>query len=305
MLDISIQELIDKWQKYLVLQRNYCNHTVISYNNDLKHFLEFMNYYNSELVTINHIKTADIRLIRSWLAKRNCDNFTTSSISRGLSAVKNFYRFLEKTTQLNSHIIFSIKSPKKTKLLPKALSEDDVVISLEHIEEYGNVKWVELRNKALLVLIYASGLRISEALSITKLHLQNLEFIRIIGKGSKERIIPWLPIAKNLITQYLEILPYKLGDNEPIFRGKQGKKLQPPVFNRELIKLKHFYGLPQHLTAHSFRHSFASHLLEHGADLRSIQELLGHKSLSTTQNYTKTSIKHLEAVYTTAYPIKK
>ncbi|MCZ6914866.1 MAG: site-specific integrase, partial [Rickettsia endosymbiont of Ixodes persulcatus] len=207
MLDTSIQELINKWQKYLILQKNYSNHTVISYNNDLKHFLEFMHYYNADLVTINHIKTADIRLIRSWLAKRNYDNFTTSSISRGLSAVKNFYKFLEKTIQLNGHIIFSIKSPKKTKLLlPKALSEDDVVISLEHIEEYGNVKWVELRNKALLVLIYAAGLRISEALSITKLHLQNLEFIRIIGKGGKERIIPWLPIAKNLITQYLEIL---------------------------------------------------------------------------------------------------
>ncbi|AAU04260.1 tyrosine recombinase XerC [Rickettsia typhi] len=305
MLDISIQELIKQWQKYLILQRNYSNNTVIAYNNDLKHFLEFMNYYNSELVTINHIKTVDIRLIRSWLAKRKYENFTASSIARGLSTVKNFYKFLEKTILLNSHIIFSIKSPKKAKLLPKALSVDDVLISLEHIEGYGNVKWVELRNKALLVLIYAAGLRISEALSITKLHLQNLEFIKIIGKGSKERIIPWLPFARNLITKYLGILPYKLDENEPIFRGKHGKKLQPSVFNRELIKLKRVYGLPEYLTAHSFRHSFASHLLEYGADLRSIQELLGHKSLSTTQKYTQTSIKHLEAVYNTAYPIKK
>lgn len=178
-------------------------------------------------------------------------------------------------------------------------------ISLDHIEEYGNSQWIEVRNKALLVLIYASGLRISEALSITKLHLQNLEFIKIMGKGSKERVIPWLTIARNLITEYLEKLPYELKDDEPIFRGKQGKKLQPPVFNRELIKLKRFYGLPEHLSAHSFRHSFASHLLENGADLRSIQELLGHKSLSTTQSYTKTSIKHLEMAYVTAHPIKK
>ncbi|AGJ02932.1 Tyrosine recombinase XerC [Rickettsia prowazekii str. Breinl] len=222
MLDISIQELIKQWQKYLILQKNYSNNTVIAYNNDLKHFLEFMNYYNSELVTLNHIKTADIRLIRSWLAKRKCENFTASSIARGLSTVKNFYKFLVKTLLLNNHIIFSIKSPKKAKLLPKGLSVDDVLISLEHIEEYGNVKWVELRNKALIVLIYAAGLRISEALSITKLHLQNLEFIKIIGKGSKERIIPWLPLTKNLITKYLEILPYKLDENEPIFRGRQG-----------------------------------------------------------------------------------
>ncbi|ABE04258.1 tyrosine recombinase XerC [Rickettsia bellii] len=305
MLDTQIQELIIKWQKYLSLQKNYSNHTLISYNNDLKHFLEFMNYYNSDIVTMDYIKAADIRLMRSWLAKRKCDNFVTSSIARGLSAIKNFYKFLEKTAELHNHVVFSIKSPKKSKLLPKALSEEEVNISLDHIEEYGNSQWIEIRNKALLVLIYASGLRISEALSITKLHLQNLEFIKIMGKGSKERVIPWLAIARNLITEYLEKLPYELKDDEPIFRGKQGKKLQPPVFNRELIKLKRFYGLPEYLSAHSFRHSFASHLLENGADLRSIQELLGHKSLSTTQSYTKTSIKHLETAYVTAHPIKK
>ncbi|HJD60841.1 MAG TPA: tyrosine recombinase XerC [Rickettsia endosymbiont of Columbicola hoogstraali] len=305
MLDTQTQELIIKWQKYLSLQKNYSNHTMISYNNDLKHFLEFMNYYNSDIVTMDYIRAADIRLMRSWLAKRKCDNFVTSSIARGLSAIKNFYKFLEKTAELHNHVVFSIKSPKKSKLLPKALSEEEVNISLDHIEEYGNSPWIEIRNKALLVLIYASGLRISEALSITKLHLQNLEFIKIMGKGNKERIIPWLAIARNLITEYLEKLPYELKDDEPIFRGKQGKKLQPPVFNRELIKLKRFYGLPEHLSAHSFRHSFASHLLENGADLRSIQELLGHKSLSTTQSYTKTSIKHLETAYVTAHPIKK
>lgn len=305
MLDTQTQELIIKWQKYLSLQKNYSNHTLISYNNDLKHFLEFMNYYNSDIVTMDYIKAADIRLMRSWLAKRKCDNFVTSSIARGLSAIKNFYKFLEKTAELHNHVVFSIKSPKKSKLLPKALSGEEVNISLDHIEEYGNSQWIEIRNKALLVLIYASGLRISEALSITKLHLQNLEFIKIMGKGSKERVIPWLAIARNLITEYLEKLPYELKDDEPIFRGKQGKKLQPPVFNRELIKLKRFYGLPEHLSAHSFRHSFASHLLENGADLRSIQELLGHKSLSTTQSYTKTSIKHLETAYVTAHPIKK
>ncbi|WP_342170054.1 tyrosine recombinase XerC [Rickettsia endosymbiont of Seladonia tumulorum] len=305
MLDTQTQELIIKWQKYLSLQKNYSNHTMISYNNDLKHFLEFMNYYNSDIVTMDYIRAADIRLMRSWLAKRKCDNFVTSSIARGLSAIKNFYKFLEKTAELHNHVVFSIKSPKKSKLLPKALSEEEVNISLDHIEEYGNSQWIEIRNKALLVLIYASGLRISEALSITKLHLQNLEFIKIMGKGGKERVIPWLAIARNLITEFLEKLPYELKDDEPIFRGKQGKKLQPPVFNQELIKLKRFYGLPEHLSAHSFRHSFASHLLENGADLRSIQELLGHKSLSTTQSYTKTSIKHLETAYVTAHPIKK
>ncbi|MFY9590323.1 tyrosine recombinase XerC [Rickettsia endosymbiont of Halotydeus destructor] len=305
LLDTQTKELIDKWQKYLKLQKNYSDHTITSYSNDLKHFLEFMNYYNSELVTVSSIEEADIRFIRSWLSKRHCDNFTASSIARGLSAVKNFYKFLEKTIQINSHIIFSVKSPRKSKLLPKALSQEEATISLEHINEFTNIEWLELRNKALLILIYASGLRISEALAITKTHLENLDFIKIRGKASKERVIPWLPVVRSLIEEYLKLLPYDLQPQEPIFRGKQGKKLQPPVFNRELIKLRRFYGLPEHLTAHSFRHSFASHLLENGADLRSIQELLGHKSLSTTQNYTKTSIKHLEAVYNATHPIKQ
>lgn len=115
---------------------------------------------------------------------------------------------------------------------------------------------MELRNKALLVLIYAAGLRISEALSMTTSHLQNLDFIKITGKGKKERIIPWTPVARNLIEQYLSKLPYSIDEKDPIFRGKMGKKLQAPVFNRELIKLRRFYGLSEHLSAHSFRHSF-------------------------------------------------
>lgn len=305
MLEIEIKELVNKWQKYLKLQKNYSDHTLISYSNDLKHFFNFMNYYNEELVTIKFIKSADIRFIRSWLSKRQSDNFTASSVARGLSAVKNFYKFLEKTIQLNSHVIFSIKTPKKRKLLPKALSQTDAIISLDHINESTNIKWIELRDKALIILIYASGLRISEALSITKLHLQNNDFIKIVGKGNKERIVPWIKSAYDMIKEYLEKMPYNLQDHEPIFRGQRGKKLQPPVFNRELIKLRNFYGLPSHLSAHSFRHSFASHMLENGADLRSIQELLGHKSLSTTQNYTQTSVKHLSTVYANSHPIKK
>lgn len=113
MLDTQTQELIIKWQKYLGLQKNYSNHTMISYNNDLKHFLEFMNYYNSDIVTMDYIKVADIRLMRSWLAKRKCDNFVTSSIARGLSAIKNFYKFLEKTSDIHNHVVFLLNLPKK------------------------------------------------------------------------------------------------------------------------------------------------------------------------------------------------
>ncbi len=301
----EVLELLDKWQKYLKLQRNYSEHTIISYKNDLENFLNFLNHYNSEIITINSLRQVDIRLVRSWLAKRQQDNYLTASNSRGLSAVKNFYKYLEKTTNITYHAIFSIKNPKKAKILPKSLSQDDAQLSIEHIDNFTDLEWVELRNKALLVLIYAAGLRISEALSMTKSHLQDLDFIKITGKGKKERLIPWTPIARDFIEQYLNKLPYNIDEKDPIFRGKLGKKLQAPVFNRELIRLRRFYGLPEHLSAHSFRHSFATHLLENGAELRSIQELLGHKSLSTTQRYTKVSLKHLENIYNNAHPISK
>ncbi|MCC8417156.1 MAG: tyrosine recombinase XerC [Rickettsia endosymbiont of Bryobia graminum] len=302
---VEILELIEKWQQYLKLQHNCSEHTIVSYNNDLSNFLDFINQYTDKIVTVSIIKQVDIRMVRSWLVKRQQANYVAASNSRGLSAIKNFYKYLEKVHDISCHGIFSVKNPKKAKILPKALSQEDSHISIEHIDDFAELEWIELRNKALLVLIYATGLRISEALSITKIHLQNIEFIRIVGKGNKERLIPWVSVARELILKYLSKLPYDLDDKQPVFRGKMGKKLQAPVFNRELIKLRRFYGLPEHLSAHSFRHSFASHLLENGAEMRSIQELLGHKSLSTTQRYTKISLKHLETVYNNTHPISK
>ena len=299
----EICELLKNWDRYLTLQRNYSENTVISYKHDLENFLDFMKDYNGDIVTIDSLNV-DIRFIRSWLSKRYQDDYIASSSARALSSIKNFYKFLEKTGHISCHKIFSIKNPKKAKVLPKALTQADTITSIEHIDEFGNLDWVESRNKALLVLIYASGLRVSEALSITKKHIK-MDFIKITSKGNRERIVPWIDKAKDLIEQYLLKLPYTIEDNDPIFIGKLGKVLQPAVFNRELIKLRRLYGLPEHLSSHSFRHSFATHLLENGSDLRSIQELLGHKSLSTTQIYTKVNSKHLMDVYNNSHPISK
>jgi integrase/recombinase XerC len=140
---------------------------------------------------------------------------------------------------------------------------------------------------------------------LTGKHLKNNEFIKIDGKGNKERIIPWIEGVKDLIDQYLKLLPFSIEEDEQIFRGAQGKPLQAPVFNRELMKLRRLYGLPEHLSSHSFRHSFATHLLESGANLRAIQELLGHASLSSTQGYTKVNSQHLENIYDKSHPLAK
>lgn len=299
----EISELLKKWEKYLTLQKNYSKNTVISYRHDLENFLGFMKEYNGENATIDSLNI-DIRFIRSWLSKRYQDNYIASSSSRALSSIKNFYKFLEKTSNIGCHKIFSIKNPKKAKVLPKALTQEDAITSIEHIEELGDLDWVSARNKALLVLIYAAGLRISEALSITKKHIKT-DFIKINGKGNKERVVPWIDKAKDLVEQYLVKVPYCIKEDDPIFIGKSGKALQPAVFNRELIKLRRLYGLPEYLSSHAFRHSFATHLLENGSDLRSIQELLGHKSLSTTQIYTKVNSRHLMDVYNNSHPISK
>ena len=302
MFNSELQVIIKEWQDYLQLQKNYSKNTRDSYLNDLKAYLSFIQSYVEESVSLKSISSVDIRLIRSWLSKRKFSDYAASSSARALSSIKNFYRYIEKTRNIVCHSIYAVSSPKKSKILPKALSKEEVLFSLDKIAFLDEIRWVDLRNKSILTLIYASGLRISEALSITKNHINQHEYIKITGKGSKERLVPWIEDARNLILEYLKELPHEIAENEPIFRSKTGRVLNRSNFNAELVKLRRIYSLPEHLSSHSFRHSFATHLLENGADLRSIQDLLGHKSLSTTQRYTKVNLSHLEAVYNKSHP---
>jgi integrase/recombinase XerC len=302
MFNPEIQELVKEWQTYLQFQKNYSKNTRESYLNDLKAYFFFIQNYTEESVSIKSIASVDIRLVRSWLSERRFSEYAASSSARALSSIRNFYRYIEKTRNVSCHSIHAVSNPKKPKSLPKALSKEDTLFSLDKIDSLGEVKWIDLRNKSLLTLIYASGLRISEALSITKENVNQCEYIKIIGKGNKERLIPWIEDVRKLILEYLKELPYEIEKTEPIFRSKTGKILHRSNFNAELVKLRRIYGLPEHLSSHSFRHSFATHLLENGADLRSIQDLLGHKSLSTTQRYTKVNLSHLETVYNKSHP---
>lgn len=296
---------INQFCEYLQKQKGYANNTVESYKNDLNHFCLFVRNYqedSTDSFSLDKFSNIDVRTIRAWLSKRHKDEYLAVSNARALSSVKSFYKYLEKHHNLVNHAIYTIKPPKKPQALSKALSNDETQVSLSNIDKFGSTPLLELRNKALLTLIYATGLRISEALSLTKNHLKNPEFIKINGKGGKERIIPWIEDSRKLVEQYLNKLSQDLNNDEPIFRGKNGGVLQRSVFNRELIRLRRATGLPEHLTSHAFRHSFATHLLENGADLRSIQILLGHQSLSTTQRYTKINTKHLLAAYKNAHP---
>jgi integrase/recombinase XerC len=290
------EDLILKWIEYLRHERGYSSHTIISYHHDIESFIEFLQEYNAGPVSMDDIINTDLQILRSWLSKRKNSNFANSSSSRALSGVKSFYKFIHQVTGQTNHAVMNIKSPKKSKPLPKSLSFEEVMRAINdvYIDD-----WVGLRDKALLMLIYASGLRISESLSITQNHLKS-EYILIKGKGGKERMVPWIEAAKIAIREYLSKLPYALEDDDPIFRGEKGKILSTGVFSRQLIALRRSLGLPEHTSAHAFRHSFATHLLESGADLRSIQELLGHSDLSATQRYTKVNIEHLTKSYNKA-----
>lgn len=301
----KIAVIVNEWQIYLLKQKNYSQNTLDSYLNDLNNFLTFSNNYLGEEITLQILSMVDVRLLRSWLAKRLIDKFTSTSNARALSSIKNFYKYLEKYHDIHCHAIFALRSPKKQQKLPKALTKEEVFQSLADIEFLGKEEWIHLRNKALLTLIYATGLRISEALSITKNHMKKDGFIRVIGKGSKERIVPWIEESRKLVELYVDNMPFCITHDEPIFRGEKGGVLQRAVFNRELIQLRRSIGLPEHLSSHVFRHSFATHLLDNDADLRSIQDLLGHASLSTTQDYTQITTSNLENVYNKSHPEAK
>jgi integrase/recombinase XerC len=300
----QLNQIILEWMDKLKHIKNYSNHTLISYQSDFQQFLSFIQDYHSEpLITLQKLKEIEITTFRSWLANRKLKNYDSSSNCRAISAVKNFYRFIAKSYGHTNDAISSIKNPKKKQILPKSLQRSEVDMAISNIEQINlhHEEWINLRNKAILVLIYACGLRISEAISLTKQNISS-QYIKVLGKGNKERVIPLLTIAKQNIDNYLAKLPWTIEIDEPIFRGLRGKKLNHAIFARELVSLRRFCGLPEYCSSHAFRHSFATHLLENGSDLRSIQELLGHTSLSATQRYTKVDINHLRHIYNRNHP---
>ena len=302
MIHINIEQYITKWLDYLSKERGYSHHTVIAYQNDIIEYTDFLESYLATSITLNCLSDVTTRVVRAWLANRRMGNYTPLSTLRSLASVKNFYKFLYLEEGIRNDPIFVIRGPKKPSSIPKALTQEETQKVLNNIAIFATQDWLAKRDIALLFLIYGLGLRISEALSITKNHLRS-DFLKVLGKGSKERVIPWINIVKDNIEEYLASVPYILEMDDPIFLGKIGRKLQAPVFRRQLMKLRRSLGLPESVTPHTFRHNFATHLLENGADLKAIGGLLGHKNLSTTQNYTKVNFSYLYAAYSSAHPL--
>lgn len=289
-----MQDIIDEWIRYLLLIKNYSPHTILAYRNDIENFYNFLLNFNNKNLKLKDFELLKIKHFNRWIVERHKSDYNVSSTRRAVSAVRSFYYYIEINYCINNEAIKHLELAKIKDILPKFLSYNEIEkIITNFINENSKSNWLNKRNIAIIMLLYGCGLRISEAINLKIADIDNYNMnVKILGKGGKQRIVPLLPITYDAIQQYIEACPYNI-ENTAIFITKSGKILQQAAFRQILIKLRREMMLPEHTTPHAFRHSFATHLLEQNANMRDIQELLGHKSLSTTQRYTSVNIKQL------------
>lgn len=302
--DSILSETIHRWQQWLINERRYSEHTSDAYGRDLSEFNAFFakqpEICPNQKMSIAVLGRIDIRNFRSFISERVHKNIEKSSIARELSSIRNFFRWMEQQNIVKNPSLSILSSPRKPKNLPKALGIEEVLDLIDESVNFTKENWQNLRDKAIFTLLYGCGLRISEATMLNDGDLDNKNFVRICGKGNKERIVPLLPIILQRIEQYRKACPYSITTGTAIFLGARGERINPRIIQRQMEKIRNYMGLPDNLTPHSLRHSFATHLLAEGTDLRSIQELLGHASLSTTQRYTEVEIQTLQNEYAKA-----
>lgn len=296
---------IAAWQGWLAAERRVSRHTLDAYGRDLASFLVFLVNHTgaaADLGTLADLKPADFR---SYLAQRASEDIARSSIARGMSTLRNFFRYLDRTGRVHNPAVKSVKTPRLPKSVPKALDETDAIDAIRSAGAMHDEPWLAARDQALMLLLYGCGLRLGEALSLTWGTPTDRDTLRVLGKGRKERIVPVLAIVKDAIASYRELCPYQGTGDTALFLGRRGKALSPRIIQRQMQSLRAQLGLDENATPHALRHSFATHLLAKGGDLRTIQELLGHASLSTTQRYTAVDESHLMRTYRDTHPRAK
>ncbi len=294
--------VLSRWQRFLTSERRSSSHTVKAYVGDVTGFLSFLAEYQGEpaaLVRLGQLKVADFR---AFLAKRRRDGLTPRSLGRVLSALRAFFRYLDRVEGIGNDAIASVRSPKQSRTVPRPLSEEGAMELLEAIGETEERDWVAARDVAMVALLYGCGLRISEAISLDVRDMRVGDSLIIQGKRGRERMVPILPLVREAVEAYLALTPHATGPDTPLFRGIRGGRLNPRIVQKNVETARRALGLPESATPHALRHSFATHLLQAGGDLRTIQELLGHASLSSTQHYTEVDEAALLATYQKAHP---
>jgi integrase/recombinase XerC len=301
----DVQDAVAEWSRWLASERRVSDHTVESYRRDLTGFLAFLNGHLGAPVKVRDL--ADMRPadFRSYLAACRNSGLSNTSVARALSAVRSFFRRLERLGQVENPALAAIRTPKRPHTVPKPLTPQHARAALHDAAELHDEAWVGLRDTAVLTLLYGCGLRIGEALALNYEQRPQGRAITVTGKGNKQRLVPVLPVVLAAVEAYLLACPYPLQAGDPLFVGVRGKRLQAGIVQKQVRRLRDLLGLPAHATPHALRHSFATHLLAGGGDLRTIQELLGHASLAATQRYTEVDGEHLLAVYRDAHPRAK
>jgi integrase/recombinase XerC len=300
--DEGLLQAIEDWGAWLAHERRASTHTLAAYARDLAAFLEFAAEHEGgepSLAVLARLQPADFR---SWLARRAGQRLAKSSTARALSALRSFFRFLDRTGRVKTASLGAVRAPKVPRLVPRPLAQQDALAVVAEADDKAIAPWMAKRDTALMLLLYGAGLRIGEALGLTQREAPKTETLIVTGKGNKQRVVPILPAIHEAIAEYRAICPFDPAPDAPLFLGARGKRLNPGVVQRRMRSLRAALGLPETATPHALRHSFATHLLEGGGDLRTIQELLGHASLSTTQRYTGVDAARLIKVYDAAHP---
>ena len=299
-----MQEIIDEFTEYIIKTRNYSAHTAVAYVADIDDFLKFFAEFNGANVLVGDLSRADTICFRAWLANRQSRGLSFKSTARALSALRGFYKYLAKHHGIENDAIGLISSPRVPKKLSKAIDASDVTDMNGAIHVIDNSEpWIAARDWALVTLLFGCGLRISEALSLRNSDIAGApESLRIVGKGAKERIVPVLPAVYTAIKKYTELRPFGNAASDELFRSVRGLPMSARMAEKVIEKLRNYLQLPDYVTPHALRHTFATALLSDGADLRSLQELLGHSSLSTTQLYTRVNMSEIMDIYEHCHP---
>jgi integrase/recombinase XerC len=303
--DASLQAAVDRWRGWLTDERRVSPHTVDGYARDLAGFFDHLSDHlgaEPDLDALRALKPADFR---SYLARRAADGVQRSSQARSMSSLRSFFRFLDRNDIVHNAALAAVRTPKPPRSVPKPLAAEEALEVLSAAGELQSEPWQAARDVALMTLLYGCGLRLGEALSLTRKQIPRGDAMTITGKGRKQRLVPLLPAVVEAVQAYLKLCPHHPGPNGPLFVGARGKALNPGVVQRQMRVLRARLGLAETATPHALRHSFATHLLAGGGDLRTIQELLGHASLSTTQRYTEVDAAQLGRIYDQAHPRAK
>ena len=298
----DLRAAIGLWVAWLTGERRASPHTVAAYGRDLALFLDFVTEHVGELPSLGAFDRLSPADFRAYLARRVQRHADRGSLARGLSVLRGFVRFLHRRGLASTSALAALRSPRLRASVPKPLTVDDATAAVYIVGDFATGGWQGKRDIAILTLLYGCGLRLSEALGLRRGEAPLSEMLVVTGKGQKQRLLPVLPAVRAAVADYLAACPHALETDGPLFVGARGGPLNPRIVQRQMEAVRGHLGLPESATPHALRHSFATHLLGAGGDLRAIQELLGHASLSTTQRYTAVETERLLAIYDAAHP---